>query len=98
LDGKVHLYPCTFSYWFLTIIVGASEFQSWFYRMGFCVFLNKIISNKQLQASHWRMLSPTNRTVITYCIVITIILITIFNLRLLMVQYITNYLLKNDSS
>jgi len=28
LDGKVHLYPCTFSYWCLTIIVGASEFQS----------------------------------------------------------------------
>jgi hypothetical protein len=68
LNGKVHLFPWTFNYWCSPIIVCASEFQWWLYRMDFCVFLNKIIKDKQWQASDWRMLSPTNRTVVTYCI------------------------------
>lgn len=67
LDGKAHLYPYTFSYWCFPIIVCASEFQSWLYRMDLCVFLNKIVSDNEWHASHWRMLIPTNRTVITYC-------------------------------
>ena len=51
LDGKAHLYPGTFSYYF-PITVCATYFQLRLYRMDFCVFHNKIISDKQWQASH----------------------------------------------
>jgi hypothetical protein len=59
-------------------------------------FLTKLLVTNSGKHLTEECSSPTNRTVVTYCIVIRIILITNINLLLVMIQYITNYLLKND--
>jgi len=51
LDGKGHLYPCTFRYWCFPTIACAIAIQLRLYRRDFCVFHNKTISDKQWQAS-----------------------------------------------